>query len=256
MRGPVLGVFIAFVLFASIGVANAQSAGLLASTSQSSYGPGDRVVISGSLQQVTDNNPVTLIVRNPIGNVYEVGQIPLVNDAFTHAFVLSNDAQSGTYTVNLRQDGKTAQIQFQVVSGKVQVIPVFDSEIRASSKDSTMTYGTAKVSTADNSISIPVDTSRMQNATAPVEYHVPKRVIDSTYGDLVVKENGVVVACTQTDAGDERVIDCPVTKGTYAITMVGTSVIPEYGPVAAAVLASGIVGAVLLSRKMRLSHTK
>ncbi|HJU14279.1 MAG TPA: hypothetical protein VJ792_07480 [Candidatus Nitrosotalea sp.] len=251
----VVGVFLAMFLLVSLGVAHAQSSGLAASTSQSSYSPGDRIVISGSVQQVTDNNPVTIIVRNPIGNVYEVGQIPLVNNGFTHAFVLSNDAQSGTYTANLRQDGKTAQIQFQVVAGQVQVIPVFDAQIRAGSKDSSLKYGTATVSTADNSINIPVDTSKMQNGTIQVEYHIPKRVIDSTYGQLVIKQNGVVSDCAQTDAGTERVVDCTVNKGTYAISIVGTSVIPEFGPVVMITLAAATVGAIVLSRKMSPPRT-
>lgn len=246
------GYIIALLALVSFGLAHAQiDQGLAASTDKQSYQPGDRVVISGTIKQPTDDNPVTIIVRNPIGNVYEVGQVPLVDNGFSHNFVLSSDAKNGNYTVIARQGGMTSQFQFQVMPGQVQIIPVLDGEIRSTGTyASLIKYGTAQVSVAENSITIPVDTTKIQNNTVTEEYRVPKHVIDSTYGLLVVKENGIVVDCTQSEADGERVLDCPVNKGTYSMTLVGTSVIPEFGPVAGLALAVGLSTMAIFSRFM------
>ncbi|SRR5579875_105709 len=253
-----VGIVLTVLTIFSIGVSHAQEDhGLAASTDKQYYQPGDRVVISGSVQQPTDDNPVTIIVRNPIGNVYAVGQVPLASGLFSHNFVLGGDATDGNYTVNIRQGGMTAQIQFHVTPGQVVLIPVMDGVIRSTGTFANMIkYGTAQVSTPENSITIPLDTSMIQNESIPEEYHIPKHVIDSTYGHLVVKENGILMDCAQSEADGERVLDCPINKGTYSLTLMGTSVIPEFGPLAAFALSAGISAVIISSRRLGIPGSR
>ena len=237
-----MGVLLSLLFFASAPLVYAQSSGLSASTNKQSYEPGDRVAITGIVQHVTDDNPVTVIVRNPIGNVYEVGQVPLSNNGFSQVFVLGDGARGGIYTVNIRQDDKTTQIQFQVTAGQIQIIPIFDNEIRVSGKNTNLVkYGNVEISKADNSIAIGVNASKIQNGTIIEEYHVPKRVIDTSNGHLAVKENGISIDCKQTNADVEWVVDCPVDAGVHEITIIGTYVIPEFGTTTMGILALGIV---------------
>lgn len=229
--------------------------GLDAKVSSPTYEPGDKVVISGTVQPLTDVNPVTIIVRNPIGNVYEVGQVNLSGNSFTHEFVLSDNAQGGTYTVNVRQDNQTSQMQFQVITGQTQIIPVLDSEIRASGKYTNLIkYGEVKVSNSDDSITIQVDSTRLQNYSVIEQFHIPKRVIDAT-GNLAVEENDKPVDCVQSDSETERTIGCPVQLGTADIKFIGTSVIPEFGNAALWVLGPSLLVAItLLSRNGLVRH--
>jgi len=254
LRKLIAGISLALLIFIPVSLVHAQtSAELSASTNKQSYEPGDKVIITGNVQQPTDKNPVTIIVRNPIGNVYEVGQVTLMNSIFVHDFVLSNDAQGGIYTVNMRQGNETAQIQFQVITGQTQVIPVFDSEIRVSGKyTSLIKYGNVQISTSDNSITISIDASKIQNDSVTEQYHLPKHVIDTTSEQLIVQENGHDVSCTQTNSDVERVLDCPVSQGTKEITVVGTSVIPEFGTITTSILAMGVVVIIALSQKRPL----
>ena len=139
MRGIFAGFFLSLLVFAAANQAHAQPPdGITASTNNHSYEPGDQVIITGTVQPVTDQNPVTIIVRNPIGNVYAVGQVILTNNMFIDEFTLNDNSQGGLYTVNIRQDTKTTQIQFQVIAGKMQIIPVFDSEIRVTGPDTNL----------------------------------------------------------------------------------------------------------------------
>src|SRR5574337_249956 len=252
MRRLVAVILLSLLMFTTMSLAQAQTpSGLFASTNNTSYEPGDKVIITGSVQPVTDENPVTIIVRNPIGNVYEVGQVTLTNNNFVHKFVLSDDAQGGIYTVKIRQDEKTTQIQFRVIIGQTQIIPIFDSEIRVSGKNTSLIkYGGVKVSNADNSITITIDSTKLQNDSIMEEYHVPKRVIDTT-GQLEVRENGKSVDCTQTNLDTERILDCPIYEGTNEINMVGTSVIPEFGATTISTMAWGVMVMLLVFSQKR-----
>ena len=249
-----MGILLVLLFFVSMNLVQAQtSPGLSASTNKQSYVPGDKVIITGTVQQPTDENPVTIIVRNPIGNVYEVGQVTLLNNIFVHDFILSDDAQGGVYIVDMRQGDKTAQIQFQVIIGQTQTIQVFDSEIRISGKDvNLIKYGDVEVSSSDNSITIQVDTSKMQNDSVIEQYRIPKHVIDTTNEQLVVKENGNNVDCTQTNSDVEWILDCPILYGTKEITMMGTTVIPEFGTTATYILALSVIVIVTLSKNRLL----
>ncbi|MDE1765447.1 MAG: hypothetical protein KGI27_04125 [Thaumarchaeota archaeon] len=255
MRWMFVGMFLALSVSMSANLAYAQdTSGLSASTNKQSYMPGDKVIITGTVSQITDENPATIIVRNPIGNVYEVGQVDLMNNLFIHDFVLSYDARGGIYTVNIRQDNKTTQIQFQVVAGKTQIIPVFDSEIRVSGENTNLVkYGNVEVSTVDSSITIQMDTTKIQNGSITEEYHVPKHVIDTTGGQLVIKENGNDVDCTQTETDVERIVQCPVQAGTRELTIVGTTVIPEF-EAAPYVLVLSIAASVVVFSRNRPLH--
>ncbi|MDE1726798.1 MAG: hypothetical protein KGH89_05980 [Thaumarchaeota archaeon] len=228
--------------------------GISATANKQSYEPGDKVIITGTVQQLTNVNPVTIIVRNPIGNVYEVGQVTLLNNIFSHDFVLSDDVQGGLYTVNIRQGSQTTQIQFQVTVGQTQIIPIFGSDIKVRGKDTNLVkYGNVEVATADNSIAIQVDTSKIQNGSITEEYQIPKQVIDAPGGQLDIKENGNVVDCVQTETDMERILDCPMSYGIKELTLTGTVVIPEFG-ISMLILTLGTTMAIIIFSQHRLRY--
>jgi hypothetical protein len=250
--GILLTIVIIVIIVIPMNFAYAQdSQGITASTNKQSYEPGDKVIITGTVQQPANENPVTLIVRNPIGNVYRVGQTALHNNIFSYDFVLSNNVQGGIYTVNMRQSDRTDQIQFQVIVGQIQVIPVFDSNIIVRGENTSLVeYGNVEVSTVDNSITIQVNTTKIQNGSIIEEYQIPKSVIDTSGGQIGVKENGVGIDCTQTESDVEWILDCPMTSSIKELTLTGTVVIPEFGITAESVLAlSMMVVTIIFSRR-------
>lgn len=233
---------LSLLVFTTVNMAHAQTVGMSASTDRQSYEPGDKVTIHGSVSQLNDENPVTIIVRNPIGNVYEVGQVPLTSTSFSHSFSLGDDAQGGLYTVNIRQDDKISQIQFQVIAVQIQIIPVSNSEIRVSGKDTGLVkYGNVEISPADTSLTIPVDASKVQNGSITEQYRMSKQVIDTTNDQLAIKENGISTNCNQTRIGAEWIVECPISRDVHDLTMIGTSVIPEFGTMSTIILTLGIV---------------
>lgn len=242
-----LVIFVIFFISVFLSNVNGQnSTGITASTNKASYEPGAKVTITGSVQQVVNGNPVTIIIRNPIGNVYDVGQEKLLNDIFVHDFVISDNSQSGIYTVNMKYVNQTGMIQFVVTAGQLQIIPVFNSAINVRGDNTTMIrYGNVEVSTVDDSISIPINTSKMTSDSIIEEYQIPKQVIDAPGGQLLVKEDGSLAECSQTETDVQRVLDCPIKSGTKQLMFIGSMVIPEFGSFTTIIFTISILGSLV-----------
>src|SRR5712692_4577517 len=72
------------------------------STDKSSYNDGDKVTISGSTKDYISGTPVTVIVRNPIGNVIKVDQVDLGTDRTYSTTIMAGGGlwqAAGTYSV-------------------------------------------------------------------------------------------------------------------------------------------------------------
>ena len=243
-----------FTIIIFVGNAHGQNSNeITASTNRASYHPGDKVIITGSIQQIVNENPITIIIRNPIGNVYAVGQATPMNTMFENDFVISNDSQSGVYTINMKYGNQTGEIQFVVSASQVQTIPVFNNVITVRGDNTTLIkYGNVQVFSADDSIIIPIDSSKISHGFIVEEYQIPKQVIDAPNGQLLIKEDGNVAECTQTETNTQRVIDCPIQVGTKQIMFIGTEVIPEFGSLSAAIFTIGIFGSFIALTKYKI----
>lgn len=227
----------------------ADSSGITASVNKDSYQPGDKVIISGSVGQVVNSNPVNIIVRNPMGNVYDVGQVNLLNNLFVHDFVLNDDSLGGTYTVNIKYSNSSSQLHFVLNSGTLSTIPVFDSEIKIRTNGTNMIkYGNVSVSATDNTIKISMDTSQMSGNSVNQEYQIPKKIIDTPGGNIVLKVDGNQILCSQSETDTIRILDCTIPANSTELELVGATVIPEFGPLAGLAIFVSSITVVVLSR--------
>ena len=230
----------------------AQNSGISATTSKESYEPGDKVVVTGSVQLVS-GMPVTIIVRNPMGNVFDVGQVTLMNNLFVHDFVLSDDSLGGAYTINIKHGTQSAQIHFVVNVGQLIIIPVLEGEIKVRSNDTNqIKYGNVRVFNVDKTIVISMDTSKMSHSVKQ-EFQIPKNVIDYPYNLLIMKVDEKEIQCTQSETSTERILDCPIQAGSNELKIIGSTVIPEFGPISTVVLTVGMLTIILIFsvRRMR-----
>jgi len=245
-------VMFAFLIF-GCNAYGQNSNSIAASTNKASYHPGDKVIITGSVQQIVNGNPVTIIVRNPIGNVYAVGQATLVSTMFEYDFVISDDSQSGVYTINTKYGLQSGEIQFVVSASQVQIIPVFNKVITVRGDSTTLIkYGNVQVSSVDESITIPIDTSKISSGFIIEEYQIPKQLIDAPSGQLLIKEDGNVAECSQTETNEQRVIDCPIQAGTKQLVFIGTEVIPEFGSLSSVIFTISILGSLIAFAKYKI----
>ncbi|HJW19525.1 MAG TPA: hypothetical protein VJ571_03100 [Candidatus Nitrosotalea sp.] len=231
----------------------ADDSGITASTNKNSYQPGDKVIISGSVGQIVNGNPVAIIVRSPMGNVYDVGQVNLLNNLFVHDFVLNDNSVGGTYTINIKYNTSSDQLHFVLDSGALSIIPVFDSEIKIRTNGTNLIkYSNVVVSSANNTIQISMDTSQVPGISVNQEYQIPKTIIDAPGGNILVKIDGAQILCAQSETDTMRILDCTIPANSKEIELVGTMVIPEFGPLTGLAISISVITAVVLSRASKI----
>jgi hypothetical protein len=229
------------------------SSGISATANKDSYQPGDKVIISGSVEKIVNSDPVTIIVRNPMGNVYDVGQVTLLNNLFVHDFVLNDDSLGGMYDVNIKYGTVSTQLHFMLDTGSLSTIPVYDSEIKIRANGTNpIKYGDVSVSTTDKTITISMDTSGVQGISANQQYQIPKKVIDAPGGNIILKANGNQILCAQSETDTMRILDCSIPANSTNIELAGTVVIPEFGPLAGLAISLSLIAAVILSRTSKI----
>ena len=133
----------------TLGNTNPSASSITVTTDKPSYNDGDKITISGSTKDYISNTPVTVIVRNPIGNVIKVDQVDLGTDR-TFSTTLSAGGPlwqaAGTYSVmvefgskdrsatttfqftgsnpnqgnTVKVDGTDFSVAYSVTNGKVQ----------------------------------------------------------------------------------------------------------------------------------------
>jgi len=229
------------------------SPGITATVNKPSYQPGDKVIISGSVGQIVNSNPVTIIVRNPMGNVYDVGQEKLLNNLFIHDFVLNDDSMGGTYSVNIKYGSSSDQLYFVLNAGMLTTIPVFDSEIKIRTNGTNLIkYGDVSVSTTENTIKISMDATKIIGGSVNQQYQIPKKIVDTPGGNIVLKVNGNQILCAQSETDTTRILDCSIPSNSNELELTGATVIPEFGPLAGLAISISIVAVVTLSRVSKI----
>ncbi|HEV2193530.1 MAG TPA: PEFG-CTERM sorting domain-containing protein [Nitrosopumilaceae archaeon] len=244
----ILAIFVVNNVNAQVG-----STGIIATTNKPVYQLGGKVIISGSVAKVVNNNPVTIMVINPIGNVYEVGQVSLSNNLFTHDFVLGEDATSGTYNIKIKYGDQSGKTSFVVQVGQMQQIPVGDHYIKVRGNNTMIKYSDVSISTIDNSLTVTVNASAISSGSAMQEFQIPKKIIDAPGSLLVVKIDGIISQCVQIETPSDRILDCMIPVDATKLQIFGTTVIPEFGSIAMLILTIGVLGTIFLSNKVKIN---
>src|SRR5690348_4158250 len=93
-------------------------------TDKASYNDGDKLTISGTTQDFISGTPVSVIVRNPIGNVVQIAQVDLGSDR-TYSTTITVGGSSlwqaaGTYEVDVQFGSKdrSAKTTFDFTGSK------------------------------------------------------------------------------------------------------------------------------------------
>ena len=234
---------------------NAQvgSTGIIATTNKPVYQLDDKVIISGTVAKIVNNNPATIMVINPIGNVYDVDQVILSNNLFTHDFVLGEGATPGTYDVKIKYGDQSGSTSFVVQVGQMQLIPVGDYAIKVKGNNTDIKYSDVSISTIDDSLTVAVNASAISGSSAMQEFQIPKKIIDAPGSLLTVKIDGFDTQCVQIETPSDRILDCMIPVDATQLQIFGTIVIPEFGPIAMLILTIGVLGTIFLSNKMRIN---
>ncbi len=247
----------------TMGTPSTGSLTVTVTTDKPSYNDGDKVAISGSTRDYMADTPLTLIVRNPIGNVVKVDQIQVGTDKTYSASLTATGPlwlAAGTYTVTVEYGSpdRSASTTF-TFTGAATAGP---STIKVDGTDYSVAYTITngkvlniKANPQSKSLIVTIQTT----GDGLLTITMPRALIDAKKSDgtddqfIVLndgQQNGQANETRTTDT--DRTLAIPFTNGTQQIEILGTFVIPEFGPIAALVLTVAIVSIIAISKKSGL----
>ena len=234
-------------------IAQSSSDEITASTNSLSYKPGEKVTITGTVKSMISGNPVTILIRNPIQNVYAVGQADIHNNVFVYDFVISDNSKPGTYTANIKHGEQSARLQFTVSSGLIQNIPVESSFIKVRGDAlALIKYKNVHILPQENSITMQLSIESPLDLI-PQEFEIPREVIDAEQS-LIVEIDGKTLNCSETRTSESRILNCFIPQSARELKIIGTSVIPEFGSVTLFVLILSLVSLITYTKIRTRQH--
>lgn len=247
-----------------LGTAHAQT-GLTVAAENTSE---NTVVISGNVGTNATGQPLLLQVYNPNGAAYRIDQIPAADiDADgSYSYELKvggNLGINGEYDVRATYSGVTRETTFNFTGGQAGggwstiMLVVDDQEYPI---EYMIEGGTLEELTGDfdtKTITAVIGSEVTGNETGELNLRLPRNITDSTdeaTGDdapFVVFVDGEDMTEDSTDdmGADVRELAIPFFENSETVEIIGTSLVPEFGAIAAIVLAVAIVGIIVATTR-------
>jgi predicted secreted protein with PEFG-CTERM motif len=230
-------------------------------TDKTDYGHNDMIIVTGQVAHVT-GFPITVTVVSPLNNLVTIAQLTVAEDGSFETTLNTAGAMwkyDGTYIIKVNYGSPEKSNKAKVeLTGGVAYTPDYstsipDKKCRANDLSASgqcipysISGGTvisATLNTNDNSIVININAEDDGILTI----NPSKTVQDGIFMVLVDGE----------EWDDVEIVNNKVTvmfpAGTELIEIIGTFVIPEFGTIAAMILAVAIISIIAISAKSRLS---
>ncbi|MEO9364372.1 MAG: PEFG-CTERM sorting domain-containing protein [Nitrososphaera sp.] len=243
----------------TIGVAHAQSSNAI-TTDKADYGTGDTIKVSGKLSTAPTGQPLLIRVFDPKGSIVKFDQFAANADGtFTYSFKSGGIMKTtGDYKATVTYNGAdvgSATFKFTAASGGGPVWKTIKMQVGNSTFDIKyqITGGTLNSLVGDH------DTTTITgkiNATTDGQLiiQLPRTIADSKGGngtdtDYVVFVDGIEEFADDDHGAATRTVTIPFAAQTEQIDITGTMLVPEFGAIAAIVLAVAIVGIIVATTR-------
>ncbi len=248
---------------------------IVVTTDKSSYAEGEVILVAGEVRDLYSGTPVSVIIKAPNGNLVSVAQITVGADKKFSTEATAGGAlmtTEGTYTVTVQYgtSNRSATTSFDFGGSTIPVNPptgtgddksvVTDTTVSVTGSSDLIGYeitGGRLLSIMPdvnaNSLIISIDATEDGSLTLTI----PRSVLDATINDgddeFYVLIDGEEVEFTETTTATERVLTIAFPAGAEEIEIIGTFVVPEFGTIAAMILAVAIISIIAVSAKSKLS---
>ena len=230
-------------------------------TDQTSYDHSSMIKVGGQVANVSTGIPVTLTVTNPLNSVVTIDQIDTNADGSYETMISTEGSlwkYDGTYIIRVSYGGAEKNNKVLVeLTGGVDYKPRTDTPVDVSCK-------AMEVSADGNCIPFSISGGEVVGASINVDdksiivminagddgvltLSPSKSVIDGIYWVQVDDQEWWDFKLD----GNEVTVMFPA--GTEKIEIIGTFIIPEFGTIAAMILAVAIISIIAVSARSRLS---
>jgi predicted secreted protein with PEFG-CTERM motif len=255
-------------------------------TNSPSYNQGDTIVINGQIKNALNDTAITVRIVNSLKNMVSIAQfVPRSDGSFSTKVLATGPlwTQAGTYTIiaqygpatnasasfaysggngqsiiNVATNGTyslqtpvgTFNIPYTIQGGTIQNMQILGQQTTLAITINTSSNGSLSVSLPraliDAKALPPVSTGPNSTSTTKVN---PAEMPDQSF---IVQDGGQNVQFTEVKNTNTRTLGIPFHKGDTTIDVIGTVSIPEFGPIAALVLAIAIISIIVVSAKTGL----
>ena len=262
--------------FMAVNEVSADDGNLVITLNKESYAAGETITVTGSVLSA-EAGPITIVIFSPNGNLASIAQVTADSENnFSEDIATSIGGvwkENGVYVLKANHYYGDAELQFEY-GGLMQAElgPSTDVEdandFELSSADTLEDYSTItiednnlfykitggkilKVIPDTDSVSLIIQIETFSDGDLLIT--LPKTVIDTSEGDFFVLVDGEETVFYAEQTPDSWTLRIPFYNGSEEIEIIGTFVIPEFGTIAAIILAVAITSIILLSAKTKLS---
>ena len=227
-------------------------------TDKTEYGHNDMIMVKGQVAN-TSGFPVTVTVVSPLNSIVTIDQLVVAEDGSFQTSLNTAGAMwkyDGTYTIKVNygnsEKSNSAKVELTggVVTGPATPTPSKCSVNEISANGQCIPFSisggvvkSATLNTNDKSIVINIDAKNDGTLTVTPS----KEIQDGIFMVLVDGEQWDDVEI------DGNKVTVMFLAGAEKIEIIGTYVIPEFGAIAAMILAVAIISIIAISAKSRLS---
>ncbi len=234
-------------------------------TEKTDYGHNDRIMVEGQVANMASGFPVTVTVVSPLNSIIAVDQINVAEDGSFKTTINTAGAMwkyDGTYTIKVNYGSveKSNSIQVELTGG-VEPSPIY------STPENNKQCGAGELSTSDQCIPFSITGGMVTGTTLnPGDngsiiisiYAEDDGTLTVTPSETTMEKPFMVLIdreeCNEPEcefAGNK--VTVMFQAGTEQIEIIGVHVIPEFGTIAAMILAVAIISIIAISAKSRLS---
>jgi len=238
-------------------------------TDRPSYTLGDTIVISGAVKAVVPNAQLAIEIFDSNNAVVKIEQIDVSQDGKYAEHILAAGPlwkASGIYTVKVQYGttAVTAQTTFTFTSTSTPTSNYFIVKDPSSQQTFSVNYtingGMVKDMTIDpQSISLIASLNSTSCATkCDITLLIPRSLIDAKTSNgqddafIILIDGSEVKPQGEETTNNFRTLTIQFLQGDQDVEIIGTQIVPEFGPIAALVLAIAIISIIAVSAKTGL----
>ena len=269
-----------------------QNESIILNIDKTSYLEGETISISGEIKNMIASNQISLIIQSPNGNLVALDQMTVGSDKqFSTEIKLGGKLmkQEGTYTIKVQYGEQSITTSFEfggvtdmpeneleetivedTVEDTVEDIVMEDPVIM----DSIVTATTLTIQDSTDLISYEITNGKITNVIPDLDavslllyiqatddgsitLTIPRTILDASINDgddeFFVLVDGEEVYFEEITTSTDRTLTIEFLAGAEQIEIIGTFVIPEFGTIAAMILAVAIISIIAISAKSRLN---
>ena len=282
-------IFVLFgILITSMGVSHVfgENGSVIVSTDKSSYSESEIILVSGEIKYLALGDQLSLIIQSPNGNIVQLDQMTVGSDKKFSTEINPNGPYwktPGMYKITITQnENNQATMSFEFtgitsvsVNEEEGVEEVIIEELveEVIIIDSIITETTITIQDSTDLISYEITNGKLINVIPDMDavsllvyiesiddgsiiLTIPRSVLDATINngddEFFVLVDGEEVDFEETTSSTDRTLTINFLAGSEEIEIIGTFVIPEFGTIAAMILAVAIISIIAISSKSRL----